>query len=287
MTPGFRLAVPNKGRLKEPSTSLLRQAGLVFEQHERALSVPVRNVDLELLFVRTEDVPELVVDGVAELGITGLDLLAETGADVDVVAELGYGRCRLTAAVPNASPVQSLEELAGSRIATAHPRITASFFEAEALDITTIPLRGSVEVAPRLDIADAIVDLVSSGSTMKVNGLRPVATLLDSQAVLVAARPVADSHRSQVDQVATMLRAVVAARRKRYVLMNAPKRALDIIEQLIPGFDAPSIVPIAHDDELVAIHSVVDADDVWRVLPQLKAAGASGILVLPIEQLLA
>jgi ATP phosphoribosyltransferase len=287
MTRTIRMAVPNKGRLKNPTTELLRQAGLVFEQTERALSVPVRNVDLELLFVRTEDVGEMVADGVAELGITGRDLLAESGLDLEVVSSLAYGRCRLTAAVPNASPVTELSQLAGLRVATAHPRTTSSFFAEKGVDITTIALRGSVEVAPKLDVADAIVDLVSSGSTMKVNGLRPIATILESETVLVSQPDVNGEVGATVAQMATMLTAVVAARRKRYVLMNAPVAALDTIEDLIPGFDAPSVVPLAHDPDMVAIHSVVDADNVWSVLPRLKEAGASGILVLPIQQLIA
>ena len=283
MTDRIRLAVPNKGRMEQPTARLLTQAGLVFEKTERALSVPVRNVALELLFVRTEDVCELVADGGATLGITGLDLLAESGADLEVVAELGYGRCRLTAAVPGSSSLTDLSDLAGLRIGTAHPRTTDRFFAEKGIPITTVPLRGSVEVAPKLDVADAIVDLVSSGSTMLINGLRPIATLLESEAVLVA-----DPAAATVDvvaQVATMVRAVVAGRRKRYVLMNAPQAALPEIEAIIPGFDAPSVVPLAHNGK-VAIHSVVDAVDVWDVLPRLKAAGASGILVLPIEQMI-
>jgi ATP phosphoribosyltransferase len=283
MSEPIRLAVPNKGRLQDPASALLGQAGLVYEKTERALSVPVRNVALELLFVRTEDVCEMVADGAAHLGITGLDLLAESGASLEVAAELAFGSCRLTAAVPNASPVEDLAGLAGLRVATAHPRITSAFFADKGVPVTTIALRGSVEVAPKLDLADAIVDLVSSGSTMKVNGLRPVATILESQAVLVTANA---EPSQETAQVITMLRAVVAARRKRYLLMNAPRSALDAIEAIIPGFDAPSIVPLAHDPDMVAVHSVVEADDVWQVLPRLKAAGASGILVLPIEQLI-
>jgi ATP phosphoribosyltransferase len=269
--------------MEQPTARLLSQAGLIYEKTPRSLSVPVRNVAIELLFVRTEDVGELVADGGATLGITGLDLLAESGADLEVMVELGYGRCRLTAAVPAASPITDISELTGLRIGTAHPRTTDRFFADEGIAITTVPLRGSVEVAPKLDVADAIVDLVSSGSTMLINGLRPIATLLESQAVLVA--DPAGTAVDVVTQVATMLRAVVAGRRKRYVLMNAPQEALPEIEAIIPGFDAPSVVPLAHNGK-VAIHSVVDAADVWDVLPQLKAAGASGILVLPIEQLI-
>jgi ATP phosphoribosyltransferase len=284
MTALLRLAVPNKGRLQDPTAGLLSQAGLIYERTERALSAPVANVDIELLFVRAEDVCEMVADGVSALGITGLDLLEESGADLQVVAELGFGTCRLTAAVPNASLIQDVRELEGMRVATAHARVTGEFFAKQGIDVTLIPLRGSVEVAPKLDVADAIVDLVSSGSTMMVNGLRPIATLLESQAVLVAPRSVTGLTDGQ-QQVVTMLQAAVAARRKRYVVMNAPQEALRAIEEIIPGIEAPSVVPLAHNGK-VAIHSVVDAKDVWQVLPRLKEAGATGILVLPIESLI-
>ena len=285
MTALLRLAVPNKGRLQTPTTGLLAQAGLLYERTERSLSAPVANVDMELLFVRAEDVCEMVADGVAALGVTGLDLLQESGADLQVVGELGFGTCRLTAAVPNASGIENLAQLEGLRVATAHPRVTEDFFAKQGIDITVIPLRGSVEVAPKLDVADTIVDLVSSGSTMMVNGLRPIATLLESQAVLVA-RSSVDGLTDDQQEVVTMLLAAVAARSKRYVVMNAPLEALEAIELIIPGIEAPSVVPLAHNGK-VAIHSVVDARDVWQVLPRLKEAGATGILVLPIESLIA
>ncbi len=284
MKPLLRLAIPNKGRLQSPTAGLLSQAGLMYERTERSLSAPVANVDMELLFVRAEDVCEMVADGVAALGVTGLDLLQESGANLQVVGELGFGKCRLTAAVPNASPIDDLAGLEGMRVATAHPRVTGEFFTKQGIDVTVIPLRGSVEVAPKLDVADTIVDLVSSGSTMMVNGLRPIATLLESQAVLVA-RGSADGLTVAQQEVVTMLLAAVAARSKRYVVMNAPLEALAAIEEIIPGIEAPSVVPLAHNGK-VAVHSVVEAQDVWQVLPRLKEAGAGGILVLPIESLI-
>lgn len=281
----LRLAVPNKGRLQEPTLSLLRDAGLVFEQTDRALSVRVRNVELDLLFVRTEDVPELVDDGVAEVGITGRDLLAEYGADLPVLAELGYGRCRLVAAVPRQRNAEKVEDLAGLRVATAHARTTSAFFAERGIEVTVVPLRGSVEVAPKLDVADAVVDLVSTGSTLLVNGLQPVATLLESEAVLVGGTITAPEHRAPLAQVATAINAVVAARRKRYLLLNAPAAAVERLQEIIPGLDSPTVVPLA-EEGMVAIHSVVDGDEVWNLLPELSAAGGRGILVLRIEQLI-
>ena len=280
MTP-LRFAVPNKGRLMEPTIDLLKRSGMVFERGDRALTVPVRNIDVELLFVRTEDVVEMVADGVAEIGIAGTDLLAESELELDVLLELGYGRCRLSAAVPNVSALDKLEDLEGSRIATAHPRTTRrSLADRGIADVEVVPLRGSVEVAPKLGVADAVVDLVSSGSTLMVNGLRPIATLLESEAILVAP---SDSDPA-TSVIATMLGAVVAGRGKRYLMMNAPGDAVGPIEDLIPGLSAPTVIPLAHGD-MVAVHSVVDTDDLWHVLPELEAVGASGILVLPISQL--
>jgi ATP phosphoribosyltransferase len=277
------LAVPNKGRLKEPSVRLLRDAGLSFEMTDRALSVPVRNVDLELLFVRTEDIPELVSDGVADAGITGIDLVEEHGNGLAAIAELGYGHCRLVAAVPNASPIEKTDEFGGLRVATAHPNSTTAFFQRRSIDVDVISLRGSVEVATKIGVADAIVDLVSTGSTLRVNGLRAVGTLVESQAILVSRKTDADS--VQVRQVATALRAVTAGRRKRYLLLNAPVAAEATIVDLIPGLEAPTVMPLA-EAGWVAIHSVVDAEHLWELLPQLESAGGKGILVLPIEQLL-
>jgi len=279
----FSLAVPNKGRLQEPSVRLLRDAGLSFEVTDRALSVPVRNVDMELLFVRTEDIPELVSDGVADVGITGIDLVEEHGNGLASIVELGFGHCRLVAAVPNASPIEKTEDLGGLRVATAHPNSTKAYFSERSIDVDVVSLRGSVEVATKIGVADAIVDLVSTGSTLRVNGLRAVGTLIESQAILVSRKTEVDSVR--VNQVATALRAVTAGRRKRYLLLNAPLAAESTIIDLMPGLEAPTVMPLA-EEGWVAIHSVVDAAHLWELLPQLEAAGGEGILVLPIEQLL-
>lgn len=281
MTSPLRIAVPNKGRLKAPSVELLKAAGLSFEVGERALSVRVDNADIDLLFLRTEDIPELVADGVADLGITGIDLLSEHDFDLEVVLELGYGKCRLAVAVPNASDLAKAEDFAGRRIATAHPGVTERFFRDRGIDVTVVPLRGSVEVATKLGVADGIADLVSTGSTLRVNGLKEIGVLLESQAVLVSG----GRANGAVQRVATALRSVVAARRKRYLLLNAPNESVEAIARVIPGLSAPTVMPLA-GGTMSAVHSVVDADDVWHLLPRLEEAGGQGILVLPIEQLI-
>jgi ATP phosphoribosyltransferase len=280
----LRLAIPNKGRLVEPTLRLLHDAGLVFDEHDRSLVARVQNYDLDVLFVRTNDVIEFVGDGVADLGITGIDLLTETSAELPRVRDLGYGRCRLAAAVPNDSPYQAVDDLAGLRVATAHPNTARRFFESRSIPVDVIPISGAVEVAPRLGLAEAIVDLVSTGSTMVMNGLRPIGDVLSSEAVLVA-NPAAHRERAaELAAIDTMLTAVIAARGQKYLLMNAPAAKLAELEALLPGLESPSVIPLAHDG-MIAIHSVVGSDEVWGLLPRLKAAGASGILVLPIEKI--
>ncbi len=254
MTDRLRLAVPNKGRLVEPTLALLHDAGLVFESTDRSLVARVRNFDLDILFVRTNDVIEFVRDAVADL------------------------------AVPADSPYQSLQDLSGLRVATAHPNATRSFFAAQSVPIEVIPISGAVEVAPRLGLAEAIVDLVSSGSTLIMNGLRPIADVLASEAVLVANPDARDTRSVELKAIETMLSAVIAARDKKYLMMNALASKLAELEALLPGLSGPSVIPLAHEG-MIAIHSVVEADAVWGLLPRLKAAGASGILVLPIEKI--
>lgn len=284
MTRRLRLAVPNKGRLVEPTLALLHDAGLVFEEHDRSLVARVENFDLDILFVRTNDVIEFVGDGVADLGITGIDLLGEVGAELPRIRALGYGRCRLAAAVPNDTPHRVVEDLAGLRVATAHPNIARRFFAEREIPVDVIPISGAVEVAPRLGLAEAIVDLVSTGSTLVMNGLRPIGEVLASEAVLIA-NPSAQQRRAgDVTAIDTMLTAVIDARDRKYLMMNAPAAKLAELECLLPGLGSPSVIPLAHEG-MIAIHSVIQGDDVWGLLPRLKAAGASGILVLPIEKI--
>ncbi|HTG40101.1 MAG TPA: ATP phosphoribosyltransferase [Methylomirabilota bacterium] len=280
----MRLAIPNKGRMVEPTLHLLHDAGLVFDEHDRSLVARVQNFDLDILFVRTNDVIEFVGDGVADLGITGIDLLAETGAELPRIRSLGYGRCRLAAAVPSDAPYQTVEELAGLRVATAHPATARRFFAERDIQVDVIPISGAVEVAPRLGLAEAIVDLVSTGSTLVMNGLRPIGDVLESEAILVANPTARLELGPAIEAIDTMLGAVIAARGKKYLMMNAPAARLSELERLLPGLESPSVIPLAHEG-MIAIHSVVGADDVWGLLPRLKAGGASGILVLPIEKI--
>jgi ATP phosphoribosyltransferase len=282
----LRLAIPNKGRLVEPTLALLRDAGLIFEEHDRSLVARVQNLPIDILFVRTNDVIEFVGDGVADLGITGQDLLAETGAELPVLRPLGYGRCRLAAAVPADASIQDIEDLEGLRVATAHPDVTRRFFAERRIAVDVITLSGAVEVAPRLGLAEAIVDLVSTGSTLAMNGLRAIGDVLPSEAILVGGPAALVDRADEVATIDTMLASVIAARGRKYLMMNAPSARLPQLEALLPGLDSPSVIPLAHAG-MIAIHAVVDADAVWALLPRLRASGASGILVLPIEKIVA
>ncbi len=277
------VAVPAKGRMSEPSLRLLADAGLSFEATERSLVVPCANAPVDLLLVRTDDIPEYVQDGVVHLGITGANLVVETGADVTTLAELGFGRCTLAVAVPAESTATSTADLEGLRVATTYPASTRSLLAERGVTCELVPVSGSVEAAPRLGLAEAIVDLVSTGSTLSANGLRRLEGLLTSQAVLVAGSAV-DERPDEVERLRLMLVGVVAARRRRYVMMNATLDALPAIRATLPSMGAPTVLQLADEGE-IAIHAAVDADDIWTLLPALKRAGASSILVLPVERL--
>jgi ATP phosphoribosyltransferase len=274
----MKIAVPSKGRLREPAIELLHDAGLGPETPgDRALAFPCRNAPVEGLLVRADDIPEYVQDGVVDCGITGLDIVRERGADVTELARLGFGACSLEAAVPNESVVTSSDQLAGARVATSFPKLARELLP----EIELVDVHGSVELAPRLGLADAIVDLVSSGSTLRTNGLRSVGVLLRSEAVLNGPPETSGA----AEQLAGVFRSVVDARGARYLMLNAPKNSLEKICALVPGSRSPSVLPLA-EPGMVAVHSVVPAEEVWRLLPALEAAGATSILLVPLERML-
>jgi len=232
------------------------------------------------MLVRAADIPEYVQDGVVDCGLTGADLVAESGARVEKLLALGFGACTLEAAVPAESTVTSLAELEGLRVATVYPRLAERLLVGVGVEVELVRVTGSVEVAPRLGLADAIVDLVSSGSTLRTNGLRSIAALFASEAVLIAREGDARS-----TELATVLRSVIEARETRYLMLNAPTTALAEISRLVPGSGSPSVLPLA-EPGMVAVHALVPAADVWRLLPQLEAAGGSSILLMPVERML-
>ena len=278
------VAVPSKGRMAPPALELLAAAGLRFEAGERALHVPCQNAPVDLLLVRPHDIPEYVQDGVVHVGITGANLVEEARADVVRLADLGFARCTLEAAVPTGAPQQELADLAGLRVATAYPVSTQAALAELGVEAELVTISGSVEAAPRLGLSEAVVDLVSTGSTASVNGLRRIGRLLSSEAVLIANQQALEERRELVERLQLMLEGVVAARNRRYVMLNAAEADLPRIRALLPGMGAPSVLPLAEPGQ-IAVHAAVDADEIWDLLPPLKAAGASSILVIPVERL--
>jgi ATP phosphoribosyltransferase len=233
------------------------------------------------MLVRAADIPEYVQDGVVDCGVTGADLVAESGVLVETLLKLGFGACTLEAAVPTESSASAFADLAGLRVATVYPNLAERSLSERGIEVDLVRVTGSVEVAPRLGLADAIVDLVSSGSTLRTNGLRSVGVLFSSEAVLIAR-----DGDVRAAEMAAVLRSVVGARETRYLMLNAPESALEEIARLVPGSGSPSVLPLA-EPGMVAVHALVPAADVWRLLPQLEAAGGSSILLMPVERMLA
>jgi ATP phosphoribosyltransferase len=271
--------------MAQTSLELLEAAGLAFELGARSLHVPCSNAPVELLLVRPHDIPEYVQDGVVDAGITGANLIAETGSDVDVLLELGFGRCTLEAAVPEESTFQKVAELDGLRVATAYPVTTKAALEQAGVTAELVLLSGSVEAAPRLGLSDAVVDLVSTGSTAAANGLRRIGVLGESQAVLIGSKLDLGERTEMLERLEMMLRGVIAARRRRYLMLNAPAEKVAELEALLPSMGAPSVVELAEQGQL-ALHAAVDVEEIWDLLPKLKAAGASSILVMHLERVL-
>ncbi len=235
-----------------------------------------------MLLVRAADIPEYVQDGVVDCGITGADLVRERRAEVSELLRLGFGSCTLEAAVPQEAPASTLEDLEAMSVATVFPNLARELLAERGIEARLVDVTGSVEVAPRLGLADAIIDLVSSGNTLRTNGLRSLGVLFASEAVLVAAREADEAAR----QLARVLKSVVDARNARYLMLNAPESAIEEICRLVPGSSSPSVLPLA-EPGMVAVHALVPATDVWSLLPELEAAGASAILLVPVERMLA
>lgn len=281
----IRIALPNKGRLAEGARELLERAGLEFDTRgDRALQAALGD-DFLALFVNSRDIPEFVADGAADLGITGRDLVVESGRDVAVLLDLGFGRCRLALAASEDSDVGGLDDVADeTRVATVFPRVTEEFFRQRGQHVRLVPISGAAENAPHLGVADMIVDLVSTGSTLKMNGLREVGTLLESTAVLIGRNDATPP--PQTVELVTALESVLRAQDKRYLMANVPRAQLSRVKEILPGINGPTVVDILNGGEHVAAHAVVGRREVYRVIGQLKAIGATGILVTSIERLM-
>jgi ATP phosphoribosyltransferase len=284
----LRIAIPNKGRLSESALELFETAGLRPEfRADRALVARLGD-DFQAIFVRAQDIPEFVADGAAELGITGSDLVAETNRpEVSELLDLGFGRCRLVVAVRDDAPASTPSDLAsGTRVATSFPGLARRYFQSLGTEIQVVPVSGAAEIAPHLGVADVIVDLTSTGSTLRVNGLKEIGTILESSARLVGNAAAMEGSARDVHELTTALESVLRARKKRYLMANVRRDTLEQVRDVLPGISGPTIVDVLDQDDWVAAHAVVDADQVYQTIARLKELGAEGILVTRIERLM-
>ena len=288
----LHLAVQRSGRLSQDTRALLRSAGFRIQEGKNELAARIENFPLDLMLVRDDDIPTFVADGVCEFGVVGRNVLEESRledgmAPVEVVAPLGFGRCALRIAAPDSVAYDGPRALDGERIATSYPRLLQDFLDRNGIRATIVRMSGAVELAPRLQIARFICDLVSTGATLEANGLRPVETVLESEAVLIRTpRPLSPEKAEQAERMMSRIEGVLATQESKYIMLNAPESALDRISALLPGAEAPTILPLAGRPGHVAVHAVCKESVFWETLQQLKGAGASAILVVPIEKMM-
>jgi len=290
----LRIALPNKGRLSDDTRELFAEAGLeVRSRGDRALTASLGG-EFEAIFVRAQDIPEFVADGAADAGVTGWDLVAESGRPLDMLLDLEFGVCRIVVAASDDSKLTSVGDIDGApRVATVFPRLTRRFFAEAGREVEIVPVSGAAEIAPHLGIADIIVDLTSTGSTLRVNGLREIGTVLESSARLIAAGgqaalggTAATDKRRALEELVAALTSVIRARGQRYLMANVPRTALERVKEILPGINGPTVIDILNGGTYVAVHAVVAAASVYRTIASLKSLGASGILVTRIERLM-
>ena len=281
----LKIALQKSGRLSEESLELLKKCGVNFSNGLGKLRSEANNFPLEIFFLRDDDIPQYIEDGVADIGIVGENVLLEENRDVQTVEKLGFGKCRLSLAVPKAVDYKSVEDFNGKRIATSYPRILNDFLKQNNVKSEIHTISGSVEIAPGIGLADAVCDLVSSGSTLFTNGLKEVKTVLKSEAVLVSRLDLNADLQKILDKLLFRLKAVNAAKQNKYILLNAPNENLAEIIALLPGMKSPSVLPLA-ETGWSSVHSVINENDFWEIVENLKNKGAEGILVLSIDQMI-
>lgn len=281
----LRLAIQKKGRLADNSLELLKSAGIRIDNYSQQLLIRANNFDLELLFIRDDDIPEYVQDGIADIGIVGENVILESGKDLTTVEKLGFGKCRMSIAIPKMDSFNSIKDLEGKNIATTYPKILNNYLDANSISAKVHYISGSVEITPNINLADAIFDIVSTGSTLISNGLKEVETVLKSEAVLISNNNLSESKKLLLEQILFRIRAVNQAKNNKYILLNAPNEAIDNIIEMLPGVKSPTVMPLAIDG-WSSVHTVISEDDFWNKIENLKNAGAQGILVLPIEKII-
>jgi len=279
----LKIAIQKSGRLNEKSVEILKNCGLSFENYKSSLISTVTNFPLEILFLRDDDIPEYVQDGIADLGIVGENVITEVNADVTYLQKLGFGKCTLKIAIPNESEITAISGLEGKAIATSYPVILEKYLAENNVNAVVRTISGSVEIGPGLGLSDAICDIVSTGGTLKSNGLKPFAEVMKSEAVLIGKKGI--ELNEDVIELLQRIRSVLRAKETKYVVLNVAKVNLEKVVSLLPGVKSPTIVPLFEED-WVAVHSVIAEQDFWEKINSLKAAGAEGIVVMPIEKII-
>ena len=281
----LKIAVQKSGRLYEDSIRLLKECGIELNNGNKQLKAAAFNFPIEVFFLRDDDIPQYVYDGVADIGIVGENVLLETAKDIELVYRLGFGKCRLSVAVPKAMQYNGASDLNGLKIATTYSTILQKYLNSNNIDAEIHEISGSVEIAPGIGLADAICDLVSSGSTLFTNGLKEVEVVLKSEAVLTANKKLSAETKDILNKLLLRINAVKTAKNNKYILLNAPNEQLKNISTLLPGMKSPTIVPLA-EEGWSSVQSVVNENDFWEVIEKLKSFGAEGIIVLPIEKMI-
>lgn len=281
----IKIAIQKSGRLSEKSISLLSECSIKVSNGDRKLKTEARNFPMEILFLRDDDIPQYVEQGVADIGILGENVVWEKEKDVDIIEKLGFGNCRLSLAIPKDEHYSGIEYFKGKRIATSYPKILTNYFVNNNIDVKIEELGGSVEIATGIGLADGIFDIVSTGSTLVMNGLKEVETIFKSEAVLIANKNMSEGKTKLLEKFLFRVKAYMNGVGRKYILLNAPNDKLDTIVKLLPGMRSPSILPLA-DKGWSSVHSVVNEDDFWDVIDALKINGAEGILVIPIEKMI-
>jgi ATP phosphoribosyltransferase len=281
----LRIAIQKSGRLSENSLKLLKECGIEFDNGLNKLKAEAYNFPLEVFFLRDDDIPQYVEDGVADIGIVGENVLLEKNKDVKTVQKLGFGKCRLSLALPKETKYKGIKALEGMRIATSYSTILSKFLKKNKIKAEIHDISGSVEIAPGIGLADAICDLVSSGSTLFTNGLKEVEVILKSEAVLFANKKLSPDKNKIVEKLLFRMNALRAAKSNKYILLNAPNEKINTICKILPGMKSPTILPLV-EKGWSSVHSVVKEDEFWEIIEKLKANGAQGILVVPIEKMI-
>lgn len=281
----IRIAVQSKGRLYEDTINLLQEAGIKVPSSKRTLLVQSTNFPLEVLYLRDDDIPQTVADGVADIGIVGENEFVERGEDAEIVKRLGFSKCRISLAIPKSIDYPGVEWFNGKKIATSYPNILKKFMEEKGVKMDVHVIQGSVEIAPGIGLADGIFDIVSSGSTLVSNNLREVEVVMKSEALLIGNKDMSEEKKQILEELLFRIESVLIAEDKKYVRMNAPKAHLQEIIAVLPGLKSPTIIPLA-DEDWCSVHAVLDEKHFWEIVGQLKSLGAEGILVTPIEKMI-